>query len=73
MSFGSHYKYTRQVVSKDTYGIPIKLEFNEHLFNCPANYERLLTTLYGDYMTPPKEHDRTNHSFNIISLREFDV
>lgn len=73
MSFGSPYHYMRQVVSKDTYGIPVRMEFDGHYFNCPADYDHLLTTLYGDYMTPPKEQDRVNHSFHIISLGDFEV
>ncbi len=31
----------------------VKLPIRDFLFSCPAGYDEILTTLYGDYMTPP--------------------
>ena len=36
----------------------VKLPIRERLFPCPAGYDTILTALYGDYMTPPKQEDR---------------
>lgn len=39
----------------------IEGEFEGESFNIPANYDDVLTTNYGDYMTIPKEEDRKVH------------
>lgn len=36
----------------------IKMPLRDHYFPCPADYDTILTTLYGDYMTPPPQDDR---------------
>ena len=35
--------------------------FDGHTFTSFADYDRFLTTAYGDYMTPPKEENRIPH------------
>lgn len=41
----------------------ISKPFEGRMVNCPANYDRYLTCLYGDYMTIPPEADRERHPF----------
>ncbi len=36
----------------------ILLPVKDVLFSCPSGYDKVLTILYGDYMTPPPEKDR---------------
>lgn len=36
----------------------VKLPLRGVPFNCPAGYDQILTSLYGDYMTPPPEAER---------------
>lgn len=36
----------------------VRLPLRDRTFPCPAGYDTILTTLYGDYMTPPPENDR---------------
>jgi len=36
----------------------IEAEFEGHNFMIPANYDKILTQIYGDYMTPPPENER---------------
>lgn len=38
-----------------------RLRFEDQLFYAPAEYDRVLKKLYGDYMKLPPEKDRTTH------------
>lgn len=42
----------------------VKLEFNGRFFPCVAEYDALLKTLYGDYMTLPPAEKRYSHSLD---------
>lgn len=43
-----------------------QLMFEDDTYSVPAEYEKVLEKLYGDYMTlPPKEKQVTHHNFNI--------
>ena len=43
----------------------------EHLeLFIPGDYDKLLTTIYGDYMTPPPEHNRVQYHNYYIVKRE---
>lgn len=64
-----------------SYGFPRKLfdsldeyEFEGHKFWGFTNYHWYLKSIYGDYMTPPAEEDRTSHipcsSYSLIEPRE---
>lgn len=42
----------------------VKAEFEGHLFNIPKDYDKILTTRYGDYMQlPPEEERKSVHNF----------
>lgn len=36
----------------------VMLPIRDELFSCPCDWDHVLTSFYGDYMTPPKEEDR---------------
>lgn len=40
------------------------LDFEGHTFRVPKLYDKYLTSLYGDYMTPPPPEDRIGHTFS---------
>ena len=42
-----------------------KIEFCKYMFNAPKNYDKVLKTIYGDYLTLPKEEDRRWHAKKI--------
>ena len=47
----------------------ITVPFEDRKYTAPAGYDKILTELYGDYMTPPPKKDRHGHgaeSKNII-------
>ena len=39
----------------------VKSDFEDTHFNVPAEYDKILTLIYGDYMTPPPEKNRFGH------------
>ena len=45
-----------------------KLEFEGTKYNAPSGYDSVLTSCYGDYMTPPKVEDRSGHGDIILSF-----
>ena len=44
--------------SKEWFDSSVKLPIRDALFTCPAGYDKTLTALYGDYMTPPPPEER---------------
>ena len=53
----------RLITKKEYYGTPVKLQFEDGLFNAPKHYHELLTLAYGDYMKlPPEDKRKPYHS-----------
>ena len=48
-------------ISNKALDIDKSLVFENHEFPVPSNYDEVLTTLYGDYMTLPDVEDRKIH------------
>lgn len=46
-------------INPKAYSNKVKLEFEGMLFMAPEDYDYILTTIYGDYMTPPPESERS--------------
>lgn len=46
--------------------VPLKFEDKE--YPAPQNYHAFMTSVYGDYMTPPPEEERTGHEGFIVDL-----
>lgn len=45
----------------------IKFPFEDRVFCGPADYDTVLATLYGDYMTPPPKEQRAVHQIEVVS------
>lgn len=43
---------------REAFDSSVKLTMHGTEFNCPQGWDTILTTYYGDYMTPPKPEDR---------------
>jgi lipopolysaccharide cholinephosphotransferase len=72
MNFCSQYGYKKQTMEKQVYGEPVKLKFENGLYNAPAQYIHYLERIYKDYMKlPPMEKRRTIHEFIEIDLGEY--
>lgn len=69
MGYGVDTAWSEYVYKKQDYFDLIKLEFEGEHFYGPKNADAILTALYGDYMTLPKEEDRVWHAKEIKKLR----
>lgn len=48
----------------------VYLEFEGYSFKAPKQYDKILTQLYGDYMTPPPEKEQVTHHQNAVYRKE---
>lgn len=55
--------FLRQIVDKKCFAESVEMEFEGGLYRVPAGYDQYLTSVYGDYMTPPPEDKRKGHHF----------
>lgn len=54
----------RGIIPADAFASAIQVEFEGQMFPAPVGYDKYLTCLYGDYLPePPKEKQKTHHSF----------
>lgn len=55
----------KEVYPKEYYESVVELKFEDTTISCPVAYKKVLTQMYGDYMTPPKEQDRNSHGTSV--------
>lgn len=60
-NFMGQYKF-REMFPKSWYGNGKLYDFEEYKLMGPEEYDRVLTQMYGDYMTPPKDADKNAHA-----------
>ena len=48
---------------------PVLQEFEGNLLIVPEGYDDILTTMYGDYMTPPPEGSRDSTHLDLFIMR----
>lgn len=70
MGYGLDTYWSQYIYKKSDYFDLAKLDFEEYKFYGPKNYHAILTQLYGDYMTLPKEEDRMWHAKEIKRLKK---
>lgn len=58
VSMASHYSYWKQLMSKDIYGAPTKIEYEGMMLSAPEKTHEYLTRIFGDYMQLPPEEQR---------------
>ena len=66
ISLGSLYK-GRTIFPTAYYGEGKTCAFEGHCWRLPAESEQMLTSLYGDYMTPPPPEKRIGHNLKPIT------
>lgn len=69
---GEYDKYmiesTDKGFNKEWFNESTLLEFEGTKYRAPKEYDKVLTSMYGDYMTPPKEEDRVGHGDIYLSF-----
>lgn len=63
----TNYKFN-EMFKKEVYGQPTSYPFEELSLVGPEQYDVYLKSLYGDYMTPPKESDRNAHVSELVPI-----
>lgn len=65
----SLYNSIKNRYNKEWFEKRILVSFENKEFYAPADYDKILTQLYGDYMTlPPKEQQKTHHINNVYTI-----
>lgn len=60
VNFMGAYKF-REMFEKKIYENIVFYKFEHIDLKAPQDYDTILTSLYGDYMTPPKDKDKNKH------------
>ena len=72
VSGGDDYTFNQYLMKKSNFLEVIEWEFEGHAFYIPKDYDAVLKTNFGDYMSyPPLEDQRPHH--NIIELSLYDA
>jgi lipopolysaccharide cholinephosphotransferase len=48
----------------------IRLPFEDYSIMAPGEFDKILSYMYGDYMTPPPENKRKGHGFYFLDLKQ---
>lgn len=63
-TFSSYHPLSCQIVESEAYDKQLDWDFEGYKLPVPNGYDKILTTIYGDYMTPPPEEKRViKHHF----------
>ena len=65
------YKFN-EMFEKEVYGGGKLYQFENFSLMGPEQYDTYLKSLYGDYMTPPREEDRNAHAAELVPVEEVD-
>ena len=61
---------TQEYIEKAGYGAPVPVEFEGKRYNGPADADKYLTNLYGDYMKLPPADRQIAHLFDVWEIQE---
>ena len=60
---------SREIANIHDFDEIIKHQFENKMFSIPKGYDDYLTTVYGDYMTPPPVEKQVTHHSNVVYWR----
>jgi len=58
---GGAHGYPRETYKREWFAESVLLEFEGEKYSAPVGWHELLTNMYGDYMQPPDELEKTGH------------
>ena len=61
-----------EMFKKEVYGKGKEYPFEDMVLVGPEQYDAYLKSLYGDYMTPPREEDRNAHAAELVPIEEVE-
>ena len=61
-----------EMFKKEVYGQGKEYPFEDMVLVGPEQYDAYLKSLYGDYMTPPRDEDRNAHAAELVPIEEVD-
>ena len=61
-----------EMFKKEVYGQGKEYPFEDMVLVGPEQYDAYLKSLYGDYMTPPREEDRNAHAAELVPIEEVE-
>lgn len=61
-----------EMFKKEVYGRGKEYPFEDMVLVGPEQYDPYLKSLYGDYMTPPREEDRNAHAAELVPIEEVE-
>ena len=61
-----------EMFKKEVYGQGKEYPFEDMVLVGPEQYDAYLKSLYGDYMTPPREEDRNAHPAELVPIEEVE-
>ena len=61
-----------EMFKKEVYGRGKEYPFEDMVLVGPEQYDAYLKSLYGDYMTPPREEDRNAHAAELVPIEEVE-
>ncbi|MBE6758539.1 MAG: LicD family protein [Ruminococcaceae bacterium] len=68
VNWASYYSVEKETFPREAFGEPLYVPFEKYEMPVPQDYDTVLTTIYGDYMTPPPEDKRViKHHFGAES------
>ncbi len=68
VNWASYYALEKETFPREAFGQPLFVPFEDYEMPVPSDYDTVLRTIYGDYMTPPPEDKRViKHHFGVNS------
>ncbi|MCQ2512963.1 MAG: LicD family protein [Lachnospiraceae bacterium] len=61
----AEYQHFNTYLTHEDFDHPLKMPFEQYVFNAPQRYHEFLTAGYGDYMQLPPEEKREVHDFDV--------
>ncbi len=76
LNYPKEYHYYRSdelhdpLMKKEWYAKSLTVPYEDRKYTIPKEYDKILTTMYGDYMTPPPVSERRGHGEIILSFNK---